>query len=91
MSYFVERLPLNKIEKRTQLVLSLIPLTNDLKEKVGLSVLDKAAGKFLEDGLISNDEQIQLDDFRTLYNFQQTTYQLNILDPILRRSTKRRF
>lgn len=63
MSYFVERLPLNKIEKRTQLVLSLIPLTNDLKEKVGLSVLDKAAGKFLEDGLISNDEQIQLDDF----------------------------
>ena len=63
MSYFVERLPIEKIGKRAQLILNLIPLTNDLKYRIGLSVLDKAAGKFLEDGLISNDEQIQLSDF----------------------------
>lgn len=63
MSYFVERLPIDKIERRAELILRLIPLAEDLKNKVGLSVLNKAAGKFLEDGLISNDEQLQLDTF----------------------------
>ena len=62
-SFFVEQQPISKVEKRTQILSSLLPLTTTMKEEVGLSVLDKAAGKFLDDGLISANEQSLLDDF----------------------------
>ena len=63
MSYFVEREPMQKVEKRTQMIAGLLPLTTSMKEDAGLHVLNKAAQKFLSNGLISGSEQAQLDEF----------------------------
>ena len=68
MSYFVDNEALAKVEKRAQLVSGLFPLTCSVKEFVGLEVLDKAAQKYLEDGLISDSEQAKLDDFTQSFN-----------------------
>lgn len=63
MSYFVEREPMQKVEKRAQMIAGLLPLTMSMKEDAGLNVLNKAAQKFLSNGLISSSEQAQLDEF----------------------------
>ena len=68
MSYFVDNEALAKVEKRAQLVSGLFPLTCSVKEFVGLEVLNKAAQKYLEDGLISDSEQAKLDDFTHGFN-----------------------
>ncbi len=62
-SHFAEKEPMIKVEKRAQLISQLIPISSSQKETAGLAVLDKAAHDFLEDGLISDSEQRELDDF----------------------------
>lgn len=68
MSYFVEQQPMIKVEKRLQLISRLLPITSSMKEEAGLMVLDKAATKFLNDGLISSSEQAMLDNFSNSLN-----------------------
>lgn len=68
MSYFVEKQPMAKVAKRTQIISGLLPITSSMKEDAGLAVLDKAATKFLNDGLISDNEQAMLDDFSNYLN-----------------------
>lgn len=68
MSYFAEKQPMAKVAKRTQIVSRLLPITSSMKEDAGLAVLDKAATKFLNDGLISGSEQAMLDDFSNYLN-----------------------
>lgn len=63
MSFFVEREPMLKVEKRLQIIERLLPITISMKEEAGLAVLNKAARKFLNDGLISSGEQAQMDEF----------------------------
>lgn len=63
MSFFVEREPMMKVEKRLQMIAGLLPITTSMKEDAGLAVLNKAAHKFLNDGLISIGEQAQIDEF----------------------------
>ena len=63
MSYFVENEPIAKVEKRAQIITRLLPLSSNIKETAGLTALEKAAHKFLADGLITDSEQAQLDDF----------------------------
>lgn len=62
-SYFAENEPMAKVEKRVKMVTGLLPVSSSMKETAGLTVLDKAAKKFLGDGLITDSEQAQLDDF----------------------------
>ena len=63
MSYFAQGEPMQKVEKRAQMVAGLLPLSPSMKEDAGLHVLNKAAQKFLGNGLISSSEQAQLDEF----------------------------
>lgn len=63
MSYFAENEPMAKVEKRTQIVTRLLPISNEQKESAGLKALDKAAHKYLSNGLITDSEQAHLDDF----------------------------
>ena len=63
MSYFVEKQPMAKVAKRTQIISGLLPITSSMKEDAGLAVLDKAATKFLNDGLISD----MYDKMRAIY------------------------
>lgn len=63
MSYFAENEPMAKVEKRTQIVTRLLPISGELKESAGLVALDKAAHKYLSNGLITDSEQAHLDDF----------------------------
>ena len=63
MSYFAENEPMAKVEKRTQIVTRLLPISSDQKESAGLKALDKAAHKYLSNGLITDSEQAHLDDF----------------------------
>lgn len=63
LAFFAEHQAMQKIEHRTQMVTRLLPMSGDLKERAGLAVLDKAASKFLSDGLISQQEQAELDQF----------------------------
>lgn len=65
MSYFAENEPMAKVEKRTQIVTRLLPISSELKESAGLVALDKAAHKYLSNGLITDSEQAHLDDFST--------------------------
>ena len=63
MSYFVENEPIDKVTKRTQIVTRLLPISSDQKEAAGLKVLEKAAHKYLSNGLITDSEQWHLDEF----------------------------
>ena len=63
MSYFAENEPMSKVEKRTQIVTRLLPISSDQKESAGLVALDKAAHKYLSNGLITDSEQAYLDNF----------------------------
>ncbi len=63
MSYFVENESIDIIEKRLRIVTGLLPLSGSQKEVAGLSALDKAAHKYLADGLITESEQARLDSF----------------------------
>lgn len=63
LAFFAEHQAMQKITHRAQMVTRLLPMRGDLKELAGLAVLDKAATKFLTDGLISQQEQVQLDQF----------------------------
>ncbi|MGM9776966.1 MAG: hypothetical protein ACI3ZD_01325 [Prevotella sp.] len=63
MSYFVDNEVLSKVEKRAHVVESLLPLTYSAKQIAGLEVLDKAVQMYLDNGLISDSEQIKLDVF----------------------------
>ena len=63
LAFFAENQAMSKIEQRTQMVTGLLPMSGDMKERAGLAILDKAASKFLSDGLISQQEQAQLDQF----------------------------
>ncbi len=63
LSHFAEKAPMAKVEKRVQLVSRLIPLSVTQKEQVGLTVLDGATRVFLEDGIISDSEQREIDEF----------------------------
>lgn len=65
MSYFAENESMTKVEKRTQIVTRLLPISSDQKESAGLKALDKAAHKYLSCGLITDSEQAHLDDFST--------------------------
>lgn len=62
-SYFAESEPIAKVEKRIGMVTGLLPVSSSMKETAGLTVLDKAAKKFLNDGLITDGEQVLLDHF----------------------------
>lgn len=62
-SYFAENEPIAKVEKRARMVTGLLPVSSSMKETAGLTVLDKAAKNFLDDGLITDVEQAKLDDF----------------------------
>lgn len=63
LAFFAENQAMSKIEQRTQMVTRLLPMSVEQKERAGLAILDKAANKFLSDGLISQQEQNQLDQF----------------------------
>lgn len=72
MSYFAEDEPMPKVEKRAQMVSRVVPISNVVKEKAGYIALDKAAHKYLADGLISDSEQQRLDEFTTSLSLSLT-------------------
>lgn len=53
LAFFAENQAMSKIEQRIQMLTSLLPMSGEQKERAGLVILDKAADKFLSDGLIS--------------------------------------
>lgn len=64
ISFFTENEPISKVEKRTQIISRLLPISTSQKQLAGLTVLDKAADKFLNNnGLIQDSEQKKLDEF----------------------------
>lgn len=63
LAFFAENQAMSKIEQRIQMLTSLLPMSGEQKERAGLVILDKAADKFLSDGLISQQEQTMLDIF----------------------------
>lgn len=63
MSYFAENEPMTKVEKRAQIISRVLPISSSLKENAGLIALQKAAHKYLSDGLITDSEQARLDEF----------------------------
>lgn len=65
MSYFAENEPMAKVEKRTQIVTKLLPLSSSQKTSAGLKALEKAAHKYLANGMITDSEQAHLDEFST--------------------------
>lgn len=95
MSYFVEKQPMAKVAKRTQIISGLLPITSSMKEDAGLAVLDKAATKFLNDGLISDNEQAMLDDFSNYLNLPTnnlpTRYQGSSIEKIKQSEILRQF
>lgn len=63
VSHFAESIDMPKVEKRLGVVERVLPLTSSQREEVGMRVLDKAANKYLANGLLSDQEQRDIEDF----------------------------
>lgn len=66
MSYFAENEPMVKVEKRARIISRVLPISSSMKENAGLTALQKAAHKYLSDGLITDGEQAKLDEFSSV-------------------------
>ena len=67
MSYFEDNISLFKVQQRSRIVETLLPLTNANKEDIAFYVLDNAARHYMENSLISDTEQTKLEDFKRLF------------------------
>lgn len=63
VSHFAESIEMSKVEKRLRVVERILPLGSSQREEVGMRVLDKAANKYLANGLLSDQEQRDIENF----------------------------
>lgn len=63
VSHFSEKIDMSKVEKRLGIVERILPLSNSQKEEVGMKVLEKAAKNYLSDGLLTDMELKDIDEF----------------------------
>lgn len=86
VSHFAESIDMPKVEKRLGVVERLLPLSSSQREEIGMKVLDKAANKYLANGLLSDQEQRDIEDFAHALalpiNNLTTTYQGSALEKI---------
>lgn len=68
IEYFLGRLELDKLDSRTQKILLALPLTQQELEEARLHTLGKAATKFLQDGILSSEEEQLFNGFVNHYS-----------------------
>ena len=66
VDFFAKNIPLNQIKISTDAVLSVLPLNQQSKDKVYVDVLDKAADKFLRDGILTDKELRLIETYASL-------------------------
>lgn len=63
VDFFAKGVPLSQIQISTSSVTSVLPLSTQKKSEAYLNVLNKAAGKFMADGWLSDAEQSQIEAY----------------------------